>query len=143
MNKDEEQLKLLSIFHYVVAGLVAFFSLIPIIHLIIGLFIVFGARHMAAPGQSPPPEFLGWFFILMALCLIVVGLVFASFIFLAGRFLARRRHYKFCFVMAAVECVVMPFGTVLGVFSIMILNRDSVKQLFVAASGSSAPQNRF
>lgn len=143
MNNDEEHLKLLAIFHYVVAGIVALFSMIPIIHLVIGLFIVFGARHMAAPGQPPPPAFLGWFFIFIALCFIAGGLILASCIFLAGRFLARRRHYKFCFVMAAVECVVMPFGTVLGVFSIMTLNRESVKQLFAAAGVSSPPQNRF
>lgn len=143
MNNDEEQLKLLAIFHYVVAGLVGLFSLIPIIHLILGLFIVFGARHMAAPGQPPPPAFLGYFFILIAVVFIVGGLILASCIFLAGRFLARRRHYQFCFVMAAVECLVMPFGTVLGVFSILALNRDSVKRLFAAAGVSSAPQNRF
>jgi len=33
-------------------------------------------------------------------------------------------------VMACVECLLMPFGTVLGVFSIWVLNRQSVKGLF-------------
>jgi hypothetical protein len=32
--------------------------------------------------------------------------------------------------MAAVECLFMPFGTVLGIFTIVVLNRDSVKPLF-------------
>jgi hypothetical protein len=35
--KQEEQLRLLSIFHYVVAGLSALFACIPIIHLALGL----------------------------------------------------------------------------------------------------------
>jgi len=34
MDRDEEQLRLLSIFHYVVAGLAALFSFFPIFHLI-------------------------------------------------------------------------------------------------------------
>lgn len=32
--------------------------------------------------------------------------------------------------MAAVECMLMPFGTVLGVFTIVVLMRESVKKLF-------------
>jgi len=35
---------------------------------------------------------------------------------LNGRFLSHRRRYSFCFVMACVEYMFMPFGTVLGVF---------------------------
>ena len=32
MTRDEEHLRILSIFHYVVAGIVALFSLFPVIH---------------------------------------------------------------------------------------------------------------
>jgi len=32
--------------------------------------------------------------------------------------------------MACIECLFMPFGTVLGVFTILVLVRESVKQLF-------------
>jgi hypothetical protein len=35
-----------------------------------------------------------------------------------------------CFVVAAIECIFMPFGTVLGVFTIIVLSRPSVKALF-------------
>jgi hypothetical protein len=34
--------------------------------------------------------------------------------------------------MAGVECLFMPFGTVLGVFTIIVLMRESVKQVFAA-----------
>ena len=43
---------------------------------------------------------------------------------------SRRKHYTFCFVMACVECLSVPFGTMLGVFTILVLNRASVKELF-------------
>ncbi len=32
--------------------------------------------------------------------------------------------------MGGVECLFMPVGTVLGVFTIIVLVRDSVKELF-------------
>jgi hypothetical protein len=48
----------------------------------------------------------------------------------AGIFLGRRKHYTFCLVMGCIECVFFPFGTALGVFTILVLVRESVKQLF-------------
>jgi len=36
----------------------------------------------------------------------------------------------FCFVVACIECLFMPFGTVLGAFTIIVLMRPSVKNLF-------------
>ena len=57
MNRDEEHLRLLSIFHYVVAGLGALFSLFPLIYTAMGAFFIFAAHHWPPkPGQEPPPE---------------------------------------------------------------------------------------
>jgi hypothetical protein len=131
MTQDEEHLRLLSIFHYVVGGFAGLFALFPIFHLIFGLFFLFVPEKFAGKGE-PPPAILGWLFVIFALVFITIGWIFAGFIFTAGRFLARRKHYVFCLTMAAVECLFMPFGTVLGVFTIIILMRESVKQLFAA-----------
>jgi hypothetical protein len=137
MNRDEEQLKLLAIFHYVVAGIAALCAVVPVIHLCLGLFMVFGAHHFAGSGQMPPPAFVGWIFIIVATVIIVLGLTVAGFILTAGCFLARRKHHTFCLVVAGAECLFMPFGTVLGIFTILVLNRDSVKQLFTIKSNSA------
>ena len=128
-NTDSEHLKLLSIFHYVVGGMAAFFACIPIIHLVIGLFLIL-APGKFGHGSNQPPAFIGWFFVVFASVFILTGWTLAIFILLAGRFIARRKYYMFCFVMACVECLFMPFGTVLGVFTILVLNRQSVKELF-------------
>jgi hypothetical protein len=131
MNRDEEHLKLLSIFHYVVAGCAALFALFPIIYLIFGLFMVLAPASFSGNGQ-PPPAFMGWFFFIMGGGFVTLGWTFAGLVFAAGRFLARRKHYTFCLVMGGVECLFMPFGTVLGVFSIIVLIREPVKQLFIS-----------
>jgi hypothetical protein len=141
MTQDEDHLRLLSIFHYVVGGLAGLFSLIPIVHVVLGLLFIAAPEKFAGNGQ-PPPAFLGWIFVLLGVMFIVLGLVVAGCVVAAGRFLAQRKHYTFCLVTAGVECLFMPFGTVLGVFTIIVLMRDSVKQLFRGATpmqGSGAP----
>jgi hypothetical protein len=45
----------------------------------------------------------------------------------------------FHYAVAAIACMFMPFGTVLGVFTIIVLMRPSVKELFAAAGSSAAP----
>ena len=69
---------------------------------------------------------------------VIGGWTLAACIVTAGRFLAHRRHYLFCLVMAGIECVLMPFGTVLGVFTILVLVRESVKEVFSATRAAAA-----
>ena len=129
MNQDEQHLRLLSIFHYVVGGLNALAACFPFVHLAVGIGMVSGA-FPGQPGHQGPPPFVGWLFICIASVAILVGWTLAVAILLAGRFLTRRAHYMYCFVVAAIECLFMPFGTVLGVFTIIVLARPSVKALF-------------
>jgi hypothetical protein len=128
MKQDEEHLRLLWIFHFVVAGIAALFALFPILHLIMGIAVISGA--FPTTGGEEVPAFFGWFFVIFASTWIVFGLAFALTIALGGRALRRRQHYTFCLVVAALACVLMPFGTVLGVFTIIVLMRDSVKEMF-------------
>jgi hypothetical protein len=125
MNDDEQYLKLLSIFHYVVGGLAACFACFPIIHLSIGIAMLVGAIDDA-------PAFIGLMFVVMASVFMIFGWTLAVCLIVAGRCLAKRKRYIFCLVMAAISCTFTPFGTVLGVFTIIVLMRPSVKELFAA-----------
>jgi len=129
VNKDEEHLRLLSIFHYIVGGLAGLFALFPVIHLVIGLVFILAPEVVESNGEAPP-ALVGWFFVIFAGLFIITSWVFAAFVITAGRFLARRRHRLFCLVIAGIECAFIPFGTVLGVFTIIVLMRESVKELF-------------
>lgn len=130
MNQDEEHLKVISIFHYVVAGFTAFFALFPLIYIILGLCMALAPGQFGGPGQAPPPG-IGLAFIVMGGVMMAFGWAFAALIFATGRFLARRKHHTFCLVVACIECLFVPFGTILGIFSIIILMREQVKQLFI------------
>ena len=131
MDRDREQLNLLAIFHYIVAGLAALFSFFPLIYTAIGVIFIFAARNgTAKPGEELPPEFLGWIFAVLGSLLFVIGVVMAISILMAGRSLALRKRYTFAFIIACIECLFFPFGTILGVFTIVTLSRESVKALF-------------
>ena len=128
MTQDEQNLDLLSVFHYVVGGLTALFACIPFIHLAIGIAMLCGSLD-GAKGE-PPPRFIGVFFVVFAAAFILAGWALATFMIIAGRKLKARRTRTFCIVVAAIECAMMPFGTVLGVFTIIMLMKDTVKSLF-------------
>jgi len=132
MTEEEQQLDLLAIFHYIVGGLTALFSCFFLIHVAIGIAMLCGAFD----GKGAPPKFIGWFFILFPSAFILAGWIFAGFIIAAGRRLKRRASRTFCLVIAGLECFLMPFGTILGVFTIVVLMKDPVKQLFTAGNGA-------
>jgi hypothetical protein len=133
MNQDKEHLRLLAIFHYIVAGLAALFSFFPLLYTTIGAIFIFVARHgTSKPGEELPPEFLGWIFVGLGSFLFLLGIAMAICILIAGRCLSRRRRYSFALVMACIECLFLPFGTILGVFTIIVLSRESVRALFSA-----------
>jgi hypothetical protein len=138
MNRDEEHVQLLAIFHYVVAGLAALFSFFPLLYTTVGAIFIFAARHgTAKPGEDLPPEFLGWIFAALGSLFFLIAIAMAICILVAGRSLALRKGYSFALVMACIECLFVPFGTILGVFTIVVLSRESVRRLFSTASAQA------
>lgn len=127
-DASASHLRLLSIFHYVFASL----GLLAIGFLLLHYYMMstmmdpaFFAKH-----DNPPPEgffdiFLWMYAIFGAIC--VIGMTLNV---LAGRFLAQRRHWMFCAVVAGLNCLNMPLGTVLGVFTLVVLTRDAVRSGF-------------
>jgi len=131
INQDVEHLRLLTIFHYVVGGITALFSLLPGIHLGIGLWMLLSPEAMQHGNSgSPPPEFVGWLFVCLGGAFILIGEILAILIIYSGRQIARREKHLFSFVVGALMCVFVPFGTILGVFTLIVLSRHSVKQIY-------------
>jgi hypothetical protein len=145
LNQDQEQLRLLSIFHYVIGGLMALAACLPIIHLCFGIAMIVqpDAFKGNRPEQDFPLQAFGWFFVAFASVAILIGWTCAVLVVVAGRNLARHRHYTFCIVIAAVACMFVPLGTILGVFTIIVLLRPSVKALFEQASADLQQRDPF
>jgi hypothetical protein len=133
MTNDKNHLKLLSTFHYVVGGIGCFFACMPLLHTAIGAALVFFPDVLQGNHGDAPPEFIGWIFLIMGLFFFIIGQGVSICMILSGRFIAKRKNYLFSFVLACIECMFVPFGTVLGVFTIVVLSRDSVKALYSEA----------
>ena len=128
---DAEHLKLLSVFHYIVGGILGLISLFPVFHLIFGAFMLFAPHYMEKKeGEIWILQAVGGFFMLFAGLLMAGGIALAIASVMSGRYLSQSRNYTFSFAVAAILCVFMPFGTVLGVFTLIVLSRPSVKTLY-------------
>jgi hypothetical protein len=130
VDKDIEHLRLLAIFHFVSAGLAL-------------LGLVFIGGHFAimqtvlsdpelfkhAKGGPPPGEFFAMFkiFYIVAGTWFLLGGV-ANLV--SAVYLRQRKGRIFSMVVAGFNCLHMPLGTVLGVFTFIVLSRDSVIRLY-------------
>ena len=140
MNADEEHLRLLSVFHYVLGGIRLFYACFPLLYVDIGV-IVIGAALLSRDPEAAPIALVGVFFVVIGAVVALLGLAFGGATIYAGMCLSRRKHYTFCLVMAAVNCIAVPMGTVLGVLTIVVLVRPGVQGLFGRqVTESPAPQ---
>jgi hypothetical protein len=126
--RDDEHLRLLSIFHFVVGGLVSLGLPFLFIHFVVffTFFRILPFLPGAQNGNGPPPEFFAifvWFYPVMAFIIVVA----AGLNFLSCWFIHQKKHRVFSLVVAGLNCTQIPWGAILGVFTIVVLARPSVK----------------
>jgi hypothetical protein len=137
---DQDHLRLLAVFHFVGAALAVLGLVFLLVH-----YLFFHAV-MANPdmwkgqkGGSPPPEvffaFLRIFYVLFGFFLLasLVGNL------LSAIFLGQRRHRTFSLLVAGLNCLHVPVGTVLGVFTFVVLLRPSVREAYDAGAPPALP----
>ncbi|MFZ0960798.1 MAG: hypothetical protein WAO35_07810 [Terriglobia bacterium] len=130
---DAEHLKLLSLGYMISAGVAAFFSLIGLFYILMG--IVFGVvfSHLpavAGKAGEQPPGFFAWIFAVFGLVFFLLAIGVAIARFWAGRCIKQRKARTYCMVIAALGCLEVPYGTALGVLSFIVLGRESVARQF-------------
>jgi hypothetical protein len=140
-RSDRDHLRTLAICHYVLGGLCIVFGTFPFIHLAIGIAMVNGAMPVNPKGNAPPEEMIGWIFIGVASLIIALYWSIGLMLIQAGSCLRQRKWRTFCLVAAGAACLMQPIGTVLGVFTFIVLLRPSVRAAFepVAEESSEEP----
>lgn len=130
---DADHLKLLSIFHFVGAGLAVLGMLFLLAHFALFHAFLDNPKMWENQKQGPPPAeifaMFKWFYA-------IFGLWFAGsgVLNLISAFCLRaKKHRTFSLIVAGINCVHIPLGTVLGVFTIIVLIRDSVRELYEAS----------
>lgn len=134
---DTDHLRLLSVFHFIGAGLAVLGLLFVGVHFAIMRTVFTHAQHWQSAQQPAPPMppaeiigFLNWFYIAGALWMIASGVLNL----LSGLYLRAGKNRTFSIVVAGVNCVHMPLGTALGVFTLIVLLRDSVRERYLSPS---------
>lgn len=140
-RKDLEHLKTLSVCHYVWAVLIAFFSFFGFLYIAFGIAVLTGYLPMNvstpdAPNQPSPEQIetiqkvAGFMMVGMGIALTIIGFGTAFLNYLSGRWLSIQKNRWFSIAIAALNCVSFPIGTVLGVFTLVVLMRQSVANLY-------------
>ena len=127
---DADHLKLLAIFHFVGAGLALMGLLFLLLHFAIMHTLLESPQMWQNQKSGPPPAaffaIFKWFYLFFGAWLLlscVLNIV-------SGLCLISRKGRTFSLVVAGLNCLHLPLGTTLGVFTIVVLVRDSVRELY-------------
>jgi ABC-type Fe3+ transport system permease subunit len=131
IDRDEEHLRLLKIGYYILAGINSFFVLVPIFLLGLGSLIASGAFPLSQNASSAEdPRTVGAIMLGIGMVTLVLGLAGVFVTFLTARSLRDHRRRTLCLIVAAFSCLYIPWGTAIGIATIMVLNRPNMRALF-------------
>jgi len=124
--EPQNNLDTISTFHYVWGGLKLFASLIVLFYLVVGIGMVIVGIDV---GETEM-QLSGWIFIVFGFICFLIVVALGVLSLLCGKYLRERRNRVFCMVMAALACANPPLGTVLGIFTILEIEKPEVKKIF-------------
>lgn len=122
---DEEHLRILSICYYVSGGLSAFTGFFFLLYVLVGT--VFLALPSDADGGGGLLA-MGGFMTAFGVMLFVLTEAIAVVKILDGYWLSKRRNRLASLIVAGFTCIGIPWGTLLGVLTFVVLMRDSVRR---------------
>jgi hypothetical protein len=135
--QDSEHIRLLAAFHFILRGL----ALVGIPFICLHYFMmssVFANPEMWKSAKNVEPQARAFFehffqaFVWFYLFMGVVCLAASILNILSGVFLRQKKHRMFSVIVAGLNCLQIPFGTALGVLTLIVLMRDSVRQSYEA-----------
>jgi hypothetical protein len=129
---DADHLKLIGVFHLVLAGLTLLALGFLFLHWFF-LHTLLGDPELmkSAKGGPPPAQFFAifkWLYIFFGSCIVLAGLLNA----ISGWCILLRKVRIYSLIVAGLNCAIIPIGTTLGVFTFVILLRDSVREAYEA-----------
>jgi hypothetical protein len=129
---DEEHLRLLAIAHYIDGALCILFFSMFIFHLVFFLFLGNNPEFFPVPnaGNPAPPQEMFHAMGAILGALILAGWAFGALTIYVGRCIKHRTKRGLTLVVAYLNLVFVPVGTLLGLATIMVLSRSSVKAAY-------------
>jgi succinate dehydrogenase/fumarate reductase cytochrome b subunit len=142
---DEEHLRLLSLFHYIAGGITLFVSFILLFQFLLlfvfweGLMQQYGEYRYTISNELDATFLTIFFYLWLVILLFVV--TFGILEILSGRFIKLRKRRTFSFIIAIINLLSIPYGTLLGIMTIIVLSRNSVKEIYIAANQIIQPES--
>jgi hypothetical protein len=129
---DDEHLRLLSLFHYVSGGLTLLISLFfgAWFTIMATVFAFIPPVPHATEAPMPHPSGLPGFMVAIFAVFFVLAVAYGVIEIVAARSLARRRRWLFTLLAALPRLLFIPYGLMLSIFTLLVLERPSVKQSF-------------
>lgn len=148
-----DRLRLLSIAYYISGAIGAAFVSFLLIHffLLLGLSFIPASQwnqptstpstaHYLSPSRSAvspsshkaqgPPAIMFRIFAGVISLIIACGWTLGALTVYAGYCIKKRRHKVFIYIMAAINCIWIPYGTVLGIATILLFQWPEVQAEF-------------
>ena len=129
-KNNSQTLDLVSIFHYVLAALIYLKGAIALIFMGIGTVAAVGILsdkphdvHIALP-------VIGLFFFVGPVMFLCLTWTLATLVLLAGKRMSKHTNLVYCQIIAGLECLCVPFGTILGIFTLISLTKAETKEIF-------------
>lgn len=137
---DQDHLRLLAVFHYVGAALAVLGLGFPLVHYLFFHAVMANPDMWKGPKSGPPPPEV--FFAFFRIFYVVFGFFLLASLagnLLSAIFLGQRRHRTFSLLVAGLNCLHVPVGTVLGVFTFVVLLRPSVREAYETGFPAAPP----
>ncbi|WP_373531615.1 hypothetical protein [Vampirovibrio sp.] len=132
VDRNLEHLRLLGIYHWVIAGAAALLAVLVYgLPLVMGaaLYPVFSFLPTYAPGVSPLQLWAG--LLVMVVQIVVLGL--------NGWCLRSRKNWISSIILSCIECLCLPpLGLILGISAVLVLRRESVQTIFALPKENGA-----
>lgn len=132
--EDEQHLTALAIGHFIYAALTGVIACVFGVYVVVAMFAF--SSIPKSPG-APPPAAIGAAVagVFGFIALLILGM--AAMLVFSGLSIQKRQRRTLSFVMACLICMNVPLGTLLGVLTLIVLNRPSVKELYDRAAVAS------
>ena len=91
------------------------------------------------PANQGPPVFMFRIFAAVIGVIILLGWTFGALTIYAGRCVQKRKHRVFIMVMAGLNCALIPWGTLLGIATFIVLQSPAGRDQFSRVRDEMAP----
>ena len=129
-DQDAEHLRLLALFHRTICGLYGLFGFCGLPHFLKGLNGIAEQKVFVDYKGGPTASFYFGTYLFVVAAIILGAWALAILNWNARNRIEEHRATRYLHVLSVLNCLWMPIGTVLGVFTIVVMSRPTVRTLF-------------